>query len=98
MAALALTAIVFGLMAFNSNPEPQEGATFTKGLRYYNEPVDMLRDYQIKVSEDEQYFIIYDGLRKVGVIPYKNVTWKMKQAKDDISWLIDGDMYKEPAY
>jgi hypothetical protein len=61
------------------------------GPRYYMEPVDLMRDYQVKVTEDEQYLIIYNGIRKVGVIPFKAITWKMRMNKDDISWLLDAD-------
>lgn len=61
--------------------------------RYFVEPTDLMRDYQLKISEDMQYLIVYDGIRKVGVIPYRKITWKMERAKDDISWLIDKDNY-----
>lgn len=60
---------------------------------YDNTVPGLMRDYQIKITEDEQFFILYDGRRKVGVLPLKKVTSKMSRDKDDLSWLIEKDNY-----
>jgi hypothetical protein len=63
----------------------------TDGARYIHQPVNMMRDYQLKISEDEKSIIVYQFERKVGVIPFKPVTVKMSIRKDDISWLLMRD-------
>lgn len=44
---------------------------------------EALRSYQIEISEDNKSFIIYDGDRKVGVLPVTET--------DSLTHLIDAD-------
>lgn len=90
---LGIGIALMGFIMSNNGSEVPYSDTYrvTKGPRFIHQPTDMLRDYQLKISEDEKSFIVYQYERKVGVIPFKPMSVKLDKAS--LSYLMWTDDY-----